>query len=169
MCKSYLEASKQNVKHSYILYENTLDWTRLSSPSGPYCWLNSHRKSLLALRRISRGFFQTFFQGTIIQRLALINGRHENYRYIFRALSCLKPFATTRCDMYTSNLRLFSHWKLNLEQKQQQQNKQGILTQCSRVHKSLLLILVGLKRSFGIPKDVKEYTEILSEIEYFYL
>ena len=47
--------------------------------------------------------------------------------------------------------------------------KQGILTQCSRVHKSLLLILVGLKRSFGIPKDVKEYTEILSDIEYFYL
>ena len=123
MCKSYLEASKQNVKHSYILYENTLDWIRLSSLFGPYCWLNSHRKSLLALRRISRVFFQTFFQGTIIQRLALINGRHENYRYIFRALSCFKPFATTRCDMYTSNLRLFSHWKLNLEQKQQQQKQ----------------------------------------------
>ena len=50
-----------------------------------------------------------------------------------------------------------------------QKQKQGILTQCSRVHKSLLVILVGLKRSFGIPKDVKEYTEILSDIKYFYL
>lgn len=29
------------------------------------------------------------------------------------------------------------------------------------------MILVGLKRSFGIPKDVKEYTEILSDIKHF--
>lgn len=63
MCKSYLEASKQNVKHSYILYENTLDWIRLSSPFGPNCWLNSHRKSLLALRRISKVFFSNIFSG----------------------------------------------------------------------------------------------------------
>ena len=34
-----------------------------------------------------------------MQRLALINGGHENSRYIFRALSCFKPFAATRCDM----------------------------------------------------------------------
>ena len=67
------------------------------------------------------------------------------------------------------SLKNKSRAKTKKQKQKQKQKKQGILTQCSRVHKSLLVILVELKRSFGIPKDVKEYTEILSDIEYFYL
>lgn len=69
------------------------------------------------------------------------------------------------------SLKIKSRAKTKKQNKKKPHKKknQGILTQCSRVHKSLLVILVGLKRSFGIPKDVKEYTEILSDIEYFYL